>query len=113
MNSQLQTKSSWHGVLNFEESENTIIRIGKLNINSFLHFMSGKRIVLKVNIMGDETHPDESGSITTVGKLEFDPKKKQFTFEKYPFILFLESFEGQKIKMEIELDRSVLSSRMY
>lgn len=108
----VNTKSTWEGKLLVEEGSPSIIRVGKLSINSVLHFMSGKRIVLLVELLTDEDDSEDSGSISTAGKLEYNDKKKEFLFEKYPLVDFLESFVDQKIKLQIELDRSVLSARM-
>jgi hypothetical protein len=107
----MKTKGIWQGVLTIEEGSPKKVRIGKFNINSIFHFLSGKRIILIIDMLPEENQA-ESGQLSTIGKLEFDEKKKEFLFERYPIVEILEGFEQKEIKIEIELDESVLSSRM-
>jgi hypothetical protein len=106
----MKTQTIWTGKLSFSEENPVDIVVGKVSINAVLHFMSNKRVLLKVELLNN--NEEESSQISTLGKLEYDQRKKQFMFEKYPLIDFLAGFEGQKIKLEIGLDHSVLSSRM-
>jgi hypothetical protein len=109
--SGMKTKGEWKGVLRFEDGEPKKIIIGSFQLNSFFYFLSGKRIIMDIQMIIDGEIED-SGSLSTTGKLEYDEKKKQFTLEKYPLTDMLESFHQKKIKLNIELDQSVLSSRM-
>ncbi len=108
----MKTKMSWTGSLQFKEENPVMIHIGKLNINPVLHFIAGKRVILRVELLGDGEDEAESSEISAMGKLDYDQKKKKFLFEKYPLVDFLKSFSGQSIKLEIEIDNSVLSARM-
>lgn len=109
---KMKTKMSWTGSLQFKEENPVMIHIGKLNINPVLHFIAGKRVILRVELLGDGEDEAESSEISAMGKLDYDQKKKKFLFEKYPLVDFLKSFSGQSIKLEIEIDNSVLSARM-
>lgn len=107
----MKTKGVWQGVLSFEGDAPKKIKVGNFTINSIFHFLSGKRVILIIEMLSTEKQ-ETSGQLSTVGKLEFDEKKKEFLLERYALIDILESFLDQNIKIHVELDESVLSSRM-
>lgn len=107
----MQTKGNWQGLLRIEEGEPERIMVGTFPINSIFHFLAGKRIILNIEMI-KESDQVEKGQLSTAGKLEFDEKKKVLLLEKYPLIELLKSFVNQRVSVRVELDQSVLSSRM-
>lgn len=108
----MQTKGHWQGVLNIQEEQGDIL-IGSFKINSIFHFLVGKRVILNIEVVhGEDVEQDAVGQLSTVGKLEYDEKKKVLLLEKYPLIELLQSFGQQNVELRLELDQSVLSSRM-
>lgn len=109
----MQTKGVWQGILTLEEGTPKKVKVGSFTLNSIFHFMVGKRIILRVSINPvSGANQSELGELSTVGKLEYEEKKSQFLLEKYPLFDLLEGFDQKNVKIHLDLDQSVLSSRM-
>jgi hypothetical protein len=107
----VKTKGTWQGALSLTDDQPKKIYVGQFNITSTLHFLISKRIILVIQLVADK-NAKEQGELSTVGRLDFDPKQKEFLLDKYPLVDILESFQKKEINLKIEVDESVLSSRM-
>ncbi|MDQ0167817.1 hypothetical protein [Bacillus horti] len=108
----MQTKGDWQGVLIIEEGELETIKVGGFQIDPIFHFLVGKRIILNIEVIKEDDETGQ-GQFSTTGKLERHEKKRVLLLDNYPFVQILKSFENKKVNIKVELDQSVLSSRMY
>lgn len=108
----MQTKGVWQGILSLEEGTPKKVKVGSFTLNSVFHFMVGKRVILRIIINSKGESQEELGELATTGKLEYEEKKSQFLLDKYPLFDLLEGFDQKNVKIHLELDQSVLSSRM-